>query len=150
MSEQVPLLRTCSLLNKHEAQYLIIGARACWLHGYVRATMDVDILIPEDMKNHARVIAALSELDDHAAAKLSPQDLAENIVVKIADEVEVDVSTRAWKVSFADAIGTSLRATIEGVEIPYLDLKTLIQSKGTERDQDKVDVQRLLSLSKEE
>jgi hypothetical protein len=90
---------SCSLLNRHPAKYLIVGARACWLHGYVRATMDVDILIPEDLENHARVIAALSELEDHAAAELTPHDLVENIVVKIADEVEVDVSTRAWKLT---------------------------------------------------
>jgi hypothetical protein len=87
MSEQAPLLRICSLLNKHHAQYLVVGARACWLHGYVRATMDVDILVPEDMQNHARVIAALSELQDHAAAELTPRDFAENVVVKIADEI---------------------------------------------------------------
>jgi hypothetical protein len=48
--------------------------------------MNVDILVPEDLENHARVIAALSELKDHAAAELVPQDLAENVVVKIADE----------------------------------------------------------------
>jgi len=146
MSEEAPLLRVCSLLNKHGAQYLIVGARACWLHGYVRATLDVDILIPEDLENHKRVIAALSELEDHAAAELTPQDLVENVVVKIADEVEVDVSTRAWKVRYTDAIGSSLKTTIEGVEIPYLDVKTLIESKSTERDQDKVDVQRLRAL----
>jgi hypothetical protein len=147
MSEQAPLLRVCSLLNKHRAQYLIIGARACWLHGYVRATMDVDILVPQDLENHARVIAALSELEDHAATELTPQDLAQNVVIKIADEVEVDVSTRAWKVSYADAIGTSLKATIEGVKVPYVDLQTLIKSKSTQREQDKVDVQRLRSLN---
>jgi hypothetical protein len=62
----------------------------------------------------------------------------------------VDVSTRAWKVSYADAIGTSLKTTIEGVEVPYVDLQTLIKSKSTEREQDKVDVQRLLSLSQPE
>jgi hypothetical protein len=146
MAEEAPLLRVCSLLNEHHALYLIVGARACWLHGYVRATMDVDILIPEDLDNHARVIAALSELEDHAAAELIPQDLADNVVVKIADEVEVDVSTRAWIVSYADAIGTSLTETINGVEVPYLDLRTLIKSKSTDRAQDKVDVQRLLSL----
>src|SRR5207244_10199503 len=117
MSEQAPLLRVCSLLNKHNARYLIVGARAYWLHGYIRATMDVDILIPEDLENHARVIAALSELEDHAAAELTPQDLVENVVVKVADEVEVDVSTRAWKVSYADASGTSLKATINGAEV---------------------------------
>jgi hypothetical protein len=147
MAAEAPLLRVCSLLNKHDARYLIVGARACWLHGYVRATMDVDILIPEDLENHARVIAALTELEDHAAAELTPRDLAENVVVKVADEVEVDVSTRAWKVSYADAIGPSLNVTINGVKIPYLDRKTLIRSKTTERAQDKVDVQRLLSLS---
>jgi len=149
MSEQAPLLRVCALLNKYGAKYLIVGARACWLHGYVRATMDVDILIPEDLENHARVLAALSELEDHAASELTPQDLVENIVVKIADEVEVDVSTRAWKVNYADAVGTSLKTTIEDLEIPYVDLKTLIKSKNTERDQDKVDVQRLLLLTRE-
>ena len=143
MSEQAPLLRVCSLLNKHNARYLIVGARACWLHGYIRATMDVDILIPEDVENHARVIAALAELEDHAAAELTPQDFVENIVVKIADEVEVDVSTRAWKVTYDNAFARSLKASIQGVEVPYLDLQTLIESKGTERDQDKVDVQRL-------
>ena len=150
MSEQAPLLRVCSLLNNHRAKYLIVGARACWLHGYIRATMDVDILIPEDLENHTRVIAALSELEDHAAAELTPQDLVENLVVKIADEVEVDVSTRAWKVSYADAIGTSLKTTIEGVKVPYVDLQTLIKSKSTQREQDKVDVQRLLSLNQPE
>ena len=150
MSEQAPLLRICSLLNKHHAQYLVVGARACWLHGYVRATMDVDILIPEEMQNHARVIAALSELQDHAAAELTPRDLAENIVVKIADEIEVDVSTRAWRVSYNDAIPTSLKTVIEGVEIPYLDMQTLIKSKSTEREQDKVDIQRLRSLAQSE
>jgi hypothetical protein len=150
MSEQAPLLRVCSLLNNHGVKYLIVGARACWLHGYVRATMDVDILIPEDLENHMRVIAALSELEDHAAAELTPQDLVENLVVKISDEVEVDVSTRAWKVSYVDAIDTSLQATIEGVKVPYVDLQTLIKSKSTQREQDKVDVQRLLSLNQPE
>ncbi len=125
MSEQAPLLRVCSLLNNHGAKYLIVGARACWLHGYIRATMDVDILVPEDLENHVRVIAALSELKDHAAAELTPQDLVENVVVKIADEVEVDV-------------------------VPYVDLQTLIKSKSTRREQDKVDVQRLRSLNQPE
>jgi len=107
--------------------------------------MDVDILVPEDLENHARVITALSELKDHAAAELTPQDLVDNVVVKIADEVEVDVSTRAWKITYADAIGTSLKAIIQDIEIPYVDLRTLVASKQTHRDQDQVDVQRLLS-----
>ena len=65
MSES-PLLRVCDLLNAAHAQYLIVGARAAIRHGLDRTTQDVDILIPEDVENHARVIAALSQLEDHA------------------------------------------------------------------------------------
>jgi hypothetical protein len=148
MPEDLPLPKVCRLLNEHGAQYLVVGAQASILHGYVRDTHDVDILIPEDTENHARVIAALSELEDHAAAELTPQDLAENVVVKIADEVEVDVSTRAWKVSYADAFPTALHTIIDGVEIPYLDLPSLIASKDTYRDQDQVDVQILREIAR--
>ena len=144
MNEQGPLLRVCSLLNKHGAKYLVIGAQACWLHGYVRATSDVDILVPEDLSNHSLIIAALSELEDRAAAELTPQDFVENVVVKIADEVEVDVSTRAWTVTYDAAVTNALRTTVAGVDIPYLDRPNLIASKQTYRDQDRVDVQRLL------
>lgn len=148
MAEVNPLTRVCALLNRHGAHYLIVGAQAAILHGHIRTTEDVDILIPEDEVNHARVIAALSELEDHAAAELTPQDLIDNVVVKIADEVEVDVSTHAWKVSYTDALPTALRATIEGVEVPYLDLQTLIASKDTYRDQDRVDVQILREIAR--
>jgi hypothetical protein len=146
MNDETPLLHVCSLLNRYQARYLVVGARACWLHGYIRATMDVDILVPEDLENHSRIIDALSNLQEHAAAELTPQDFVDNVVVKIADEVEVDVSTRAWKVSYADAAGTSLKTTIHDVEIPYVDLETLIATKRTDRGQDQVDIQQLLSL----
>jgi len=145
---QSPLVRVCALLNAHDAAYLVVGARACILHGYVRTTEDVDILVPEDEANHARVIAALSELEDGAARELTPRDLVENVVVKVADEVEVDISTRAWKVTFVDAAPRALRAEVDGVAIPYLDLETLIQSKLTYREQDRVDVEFLRRLAK--
>jgi hypothetical protein len=40
------------------------------------------------------------------------------VVVKIADEVEVDVSRQAWQVRYADAIATAKGITIEGVALP--------------------------------
>jgi hypothetical protein len=125
---------------------LVVGGQAALLPGLVRDTRVIDILISVDLENHAPVIAALSEFEDHAAAELTPRDFEENVVVKIADEVEVDVSTRAWKVSYEDAISTALRATVEGVEIPYLEIRTLIKSKETYRDQGQVDVAHLRVL----
>lgn len=146
MNKLPSLLRVCALLHRHAARYVLVGARACILHGMDRTTQDVDILIPEDLENHARVIAALSELEDHAAAELTPQDFVDNVVVKIADEIEVDVSTRAWTVSFEEAAPNAERIILEGVEVIYADLPTLISSKETYREQDRVDVAQLREL----
>jgi hypothetical protein len=75
-----------------------------------------------------------------------PQDIAENVVVKIADEVEVDVSRQAWQVRYADAIATAEAITIEGVRVPFLSLEMLIKSKTTYREQDRADLVRLRDL----
>jgi len=90
----LPLLRVCQLLNEAGARYLVCGAQACILHGLVRTTEDVDILIEATEENCRRVIEGLSRMEDGAARELTPADLLENVVVKVADEVEVDVS--AW------------------------------------------------------
>jgi hypothetical protein len=143
-----PLLRVCSLLNASGANYLVIGAQACILHGLVRTTEDVDILIEESEQNCRRVIDGLARLEDGAANELGPRDLIENVVVKIADEVEVDVSTRAWTVTYRDAITRALETTIDGVRIPYLSLDKLVESKDTYREQDQIDRARLLLLQR--
>jgi len=57
-----PLLKVYRLLNQAGARYLIIGGQACILHGLVRTTEDVDILIPVDEENGLRVIEGLSAL----------------------------------------------------------------------------------------
>jgi hypothetical protein len=141
-----PLVRVCALLNRHGARYIIIGGQACILHGLVRTTEDVDILIEDNDDNFRLVIAALSELPDRAAAELTPDDFRDNVVVKIADEIEVDVSRSAWSVTYADALPTVRKATVDGVDIPYAGIDCLIASKETYRDQDRADLVRLKEL----
>lgn len=148
MLSSAPLLRVCQLLNEAGAKYLICGAQACILHGLVRTTEDVDILVEATEENCQRVIEALSRLADGAARELTPKDILENVVVKIADEVEVDVSTRAWKVTYADALPSAREAFIEGVKVSFLSLDSLIASKETYREQDAIDRLRLIELKR--
>jgi len=54
-----PLARVCDLLNRQGARYVVVGAQACILHGLVRTTEDVDLLIEESDDNYARVLRAL-------------------------------------------------------------------------------------------
>ncbi len=143
-----PLARVCALLNQHQAAYLVVGAQACILHGLVRTTEDVDILIEESEENCQRVIDALSQLEDRAAAELTPRDLVENVVVKVADEVEVDVSRRAWKISYEEAAPSALSVDIEGVTVPYVSLEILMATKDTYREQDQLDLAQLRELAR--
>lgn len=142
-SDTGPLLRVCRLLNDAGARYLVAGAYAMILNSAIRATEDVDLLIERSHDNFARVIEGLSRLADGAAKELTPKDHAENVVVKIADEVEVDVSTQAWKITNEEAIANACEVTIHGVRIPYLSLEDLIRSKSTHKMQDRADVGRL-------
>lgn len=142
-SETGPLLLVCRLLNEAGARYLIAGAYAMILNSAIRATEDVDVLIEKSEDNYERVIKALSRLADGAAKELTPADFAENVVVKIADEVEVDVSTQAWTVSYQEAIASACEVEIEGVVIRYLSIQDLIRIKLTPRLQDQADVERL-------
>lgn len=141
-----PLVRDCSLLNAAGANYIIAGAQACILSGMIRTTEDVDLLIEPSERNCARVLEGLAGMEDGWAKELTPRDLIDNVVVKIADEVEVDVSTKAGTVTYAEAIGSALEVTIDGVRIPYLGLDKLIESKSTYREQDRLDVLRLRDL----
>ena len=146
---QDPLLKVCSLLNEQEACYLVVGGHALILHGLVRTTEDVDLLVEDSEDNYRRVIAALSQLEDHAAAELTPADFADNAVVKIADEIEVDVSRRAWKLSYAEAIPNAASVVIDGVRVPYAGLGDLIKSKDTYREKDRLDLAQLQRLARE-
>lgn len=116
------------------------------LHGLIRTTEDVDILIDDAEDNFRLVIAALSELKDHAAEELEIEDLKENVVVKVVDEVEVDISRRAWNVSYAEAVSTALETKVDGVPVPYVSLEMLLKTKNTYRDRDAADRQMLVRL----
>ncbi|HCU25363.1 MAG TPA: hypothetical protein DF383_10110, partial [Deltaproteobacteria bacterium] len=50
------------------------------------------------------------------------------------------------KVRYEDAISRALKTKINGIKIPYVDLETLIQTKRTDRFQDKADIERLQQM----
>jgi hypothetical protein len=60
-------------------------------------------------------------------------------VVRVADEIVVDLMARACGVEYADAIGDVDTLTIAGVDIPVASLSTLIRTKDTIRPSDAAD-----------
>lgn len=134
------LVQLCRRLNAEGARYLVIGGFAMILHGYTRGTMDVDLLVDPAPDNIRRVKAALAGLPDNAAAEVSDDDLERYPVVRVGDEIIVDLLARACGVRLEEALPSAVRRVVDGVDIPYANAETLIRTKDTVRPKDAQDV----------
>lgn len=64
-------------LNEAQVKYLIVGGLAVNAHGYVRLTVDVDIVIGLERANIVRGLRALESIDYHMAIPVTPEDFAD-------------------------------------------------------------------------
>jgi hypothetical protein len=142
------LLTVCRLLNGAGVRYVVVGGFALALHGAIRATKDVDVLIEPTLDNARRTLEALSGLTFGIARELDPATVIAKPITIIGDDPRVDLLTIAWSVRYADAEPSMLRLRIEDVEVPVADLDTLIRTKGTGRLQDRADVETLETLKR--
>lgn len=137
------LATVCRLLNDAGVHYVVVGAYALALHGVVRATKDIDVLIEPTLENATRALQALGGLKWGIAREVDPAEVVIKPVTVIGDDPRVDLLTLAWSVRYADAAPGIRRVQIDGVEVPFADLDTLIRSKQTNRLQDLADVEEL-------
>jgi hypothetical protein len=89
---------------------------------------------------------ALAKLEDGAAKDLTPEDFHEYLVLTVNDEVQVDISRQAWKVTYAEAVRTCETVSVNGVSIPFVSIEQLLSSKTTYRAQDQWDCAELLQI----
>lgn len=146
------VLMVVGLLEQHGARYVLVGGYALFVNGIVRQTGDVDILVENSVENNAKWIAALADLPDHEAAVLVGEDdpfpkddgpygndEGPN-VLRIADEIMVDVMPRACGLTFAQLEENVARVELDdGSCINVLDLYGLWLTKQAPRDKDKAD-----------
>lgn len=133
--------QVCEALNRSRAKYLVIGGVACILHGYARATDDVDILIERTEPNAERVLAALAQVGYGFAREWSAAEILKRPITLIGDDPAVDVFTVAWKVKYEQAAPRSTVVDVDGTEIPLISIDDLIETKRTGRLQDAADIE---------
>lgn len=144
------LVGICRAFNENSARYLLIGGFAVIAHGGGRTTKDIDFLVDASPENVARLKAALRVLPDNAAAEIGEHDIEKYQVVRVADEVLVDLLAEACGISYDDAVEDSEILELGDVSIPIASKKTLIATKQTVRPSDQLDREFLASLIEEE
>ena len=130
------LVKLCRALNEAGARYLVIGGFAIRAAGFIRNTMDVDLLIETGADNEQRVIQGMMILPDQAAREVRPGDVEEFGVVRVGDEILVDLMKSGCGVDYADAVRDAVWREIEGVRIPFASPQTLWRMKQTRREKD--------------
>ncbi|MBI2217591.1 MAG: nucleotidyltransferase [Candidatus Rokubacteria bacterium] len=144
------LVRICRSLNESGARYVLIGGFAVIAHGGARTTRDIDLLVDDSPGNIARVKSALRVLTDRAADEVADDDVRRYAVVRVADEVIVDLMGRACGLTYSDVMQDAGAMEVGGVLIPVASKRALIRTKETVRPSDLADRQFLQSLIDEE
>ena len=137
------VLQVCRLLNEHGVRYILAGGVAANLHGSVRATKDVGVLVPKNLDNTKRLLEALSGLPYAVARELDAAWVVDKPITIVGDDPRVNILTVAWTVPYEQAERTRELRTILGVPVPYLSRADLIQSKQTGRPSDLADIEAL-------
>ena len=139
----------CKRLNNRDAAYIVVGGIAVNLHGHVRATRDLDILVPRDIENTRRILEALAELPYGMARELDAKTVDTRPITIVGDDPRVDILKSAGALNYNNAKDGVLTITVERVVVPYVSLEDLIKSKRTDRDDDKADARRLQLIAKQ-
>ena len=145
------LVELCARLNAQGARYLVIGGFAIRAAGYDRRTMDIDLLIDTGPENESRVFEALSYLPDRAVSELRPGEVAEYVVIRVADEIVIDLMKSASGVEYDEASKEAVTHEVDGVQIPFASPRLLWRMKrSTSRDKDLPDLHFLSLLLERE
>ena len=135
-------------LAGENAEFLLVGAHAMAAHGYVRATMDIDIWVMSSRDNARAVLRALKRfgapLHDLTEADLQKDDTIFQIGVAPR---RIDIITGATGLRFDEALVRSIALDIEGIQVRILSLDDLIRNKrASGRAKDLADAEALESL----
>ena len=131
----------CRELNQRQARYIVVGGFAVLAAGYNRRTMDVDLVVAVDSDNESRVFSALSTLPDNAVREVQPGELQQYNVIRVADEILVDLMRSAGGIEFEEAAKDVVVLEVQGVPIPFASPRLLWRMKVvTHREKDAADL----------
>jgi hypothetical protein len=134
------------------AHFVVIGGFAVIANRFVRATEDIDFLIPDDADNDDRVLAALRELDavrQHDGEPLRDAHLlGQSHLRAITSAGVIDLMRGGLPPLDFETVATeAMRADYDGLQFPIAGLRSIVGFKRLAgRPQDRQDLERLAEI----
>ena len=115
-------------LNAHKVEFVIIGATAFPIHGYARATLDIDIFIRPEPQNATQLLEALRDFG-YDVSDITLEDLLTKKVLIRQYLVETDIHSFVSGVTFDQVWKNRVAGTYGNEKVFYASLDDLITMK---------------------
>ena len=134
-----------SVLNAHGVDYLLVGGYAVGIHGYPRATVDLDVWVRATSDNAARVLAAVRAFGfDTPALKLRLFTDPDSIVRFGVPPFRIELMTSIDGVEFDPCRARAMSCELDGVVVNVISLADLkINKRAAGRHKDLADLENL-------
>jgi predicted nucleotidyltransferase len=137
------------LLKEHDVKFVIIGATAFPVHGYARATLDIDIFIEPTEENAKKAWQALKEFG-YDVTDVSVGDLVTKKLLIRQYVVETDIHPFVKGISFEKAWEHKVKAKLGETFAWFASLDDLIDMKqAAGRPKDLEDLKYLKKLRRQ-
>ncbi|MDD5674241.1 MAG: hypothetical protein PHC61_08765 [Chitinivibrionales bacterium] len=137
-----------SLLIENNVDFLLIGAYALAVHGFPRATGDIDIFVKAESKNAAKVYNALANFGA-PMEKIAIQDFSiPGTIVQIGViPRRIDIITTIDGLSYDEASEGKEMVKIDDLLVPVISKQKLIINKlASGREKDRLDAENLKKI----
>jgi len=138
------------LLNAHRVEFVIIGATAFPIHGYARATLDIDIFIRPEPQNATQVLEALRDFG-YDVSDITLEDLLTKKVLIRQYLVETDIHPFVTGATFDQIWENRVSGTYGNEKVFYAsldDLITMKQAAGRPKDLEDLKILQTLKQKK--
>jgi hypothetical protein len=133
------------LLDARRVEYLLIGGYAVALHGYPRATVDLDIWVRLDPDNAARIVTALRDFGFDSPLLEERLFLQPDQIVRFGvPPFRIELLTSIAGVDFGPCRGRAEILEVDGLTVPVISLADLkINKRAAGRHKDLADLEHL-------
>lgn len=117
------------LLNEHSVEYLIVGGWALGVHGYIRATGDMDIWISQSDNNIKQLLAALQAFGVPEGIDSEFFKEKGNAFRMGSPPIQIEIITEASGIDFEASYSNRVLIEADDLQIPFIGYDDLVKNK---------------------
>ncbi len=143
MEAQKDFKELLELFNKHNVEYIIVGAYALAFHGCPRYTGDLDILVKPDLNNAKNILASIKEFGFESLS-LTAEDFSspEKVVQLGIPPIRIDLLTSLTALTWEQIESHKVKGEYGDIPVYFIGKDELIiNKKALGRHKDLADIE---------